>query len=307
MKPEGSAAAGCGPRGAVGGFSVDAPRFSGVGGRSGAFRRFLDDLDTFFVINGFNDELKLRFLPLCLTAVARDAFEALPPDERATYRTAVAGLCQFFDRSSTLEAHSRLRELKFDTSSPLSTFVVQFKQLARDAFPGISSDQVLFHSFLSTLPPRYQQQIVAAGVSTFDGAVEKVRNLTQSERIPTAVRQVSSVPTDNSLLEQILTRLEQLENRVRRSDDRTPVARGRGANRGRGWSGRDGRPDPSEGDRRCCFACGSLSHLRRACPHRQSRCYRCGEMGHLSRMCPRGNEPGATVTQSANQCPPTTR
>ena len=221
------------------------------------------------------------------------------------------GLKQFFDRSSTLEAHSKLRELRFDPASDLNTFIVRLKKLVKLAFPGISSDQVLFHSFLSTIPPRYQQQLVAAGVSTFDEAAEKVRNIIQSERIPTAVRQVTAGQGqgqgEGSVLEQILLRLEQLESRVSCSDGWAPVARGRGADRGRGRSGPDRRPETGGGDQRSCFACGSLSHLRRTCPHRQSRCYTCGEMGHLSRVCSRGNERGITVTQSANQCPPNPR
>ena len=303
-EPKGASGGDAEPRGATGGFSFEAPKFSGVNAGSGAFKRFLDDLGTFFVYHKFNDELKLRFLPLCLTAVARDDFEALPAGERATYSAAVEALSQFFDRSSTLDAHSRLRELRFDPASDLNTFIVQFKKLVKNAFPGISSDQVLFHSFLSTLPPSYQQQIIAAGLSTFDQATEKVRNLIQSERVPTAVRQVSASQGEESVLGQILRRLEQLESRASRSDGRAPVARGRGADRGRGWSGRDRPPDVGGGDRRSCFACGSLTNFRRYCPHRQSRCYACGELGHLSRMCARGNEQGVTVTQSANQCPP---
>lgn len=290
--------------GAVGGFSFEAPKFSGVDARDGSFGRFLKDLDTFFVFHKFNDDLKLRFLPLCLTSVARDAFEALPPAERATYKTAEAGLRRLFDQSSSLEAHSRLRELRFDPNTSLNTFVVEFKQLARAAFPGITSEEVFFHSFLMTLPHGYQQQIVASGISTFDGAVEKVRNLIQSERIPTAVRQVTSDQIDRSILEQILRRLEQLESRARVSDDRASVAGGRGADRGRGRAGRSGRPeaDPGEGGRRSCFACGSLTHLRRTCPHRRSRCFACGELGHISRVCTRGNGPGHAVV-SANPCP----
>ena len=300
MKSEKGKGSGDEPRGAVGGFSMEAPKFSGIG----SLNRFLSDLDTFYTFHNFDDDFKLRFLPLCLTSVARDAFEALSQEERGTYSAAVTGLRRFFDRSSTLEAHSRLRELKFDPASPLDTFVVQFKQLARDAFPGISSDQVLFHSFLSTLPARYQQQLVAAGVSTFDEAVDKVRNLIQSERIPTAVRQVSTGGTDRSVLEQILSRLEQLESQVRSSvDGRGLAARGSGSGGVRGVPGRGRRPDGG-GTGRSCFACGSLSHIRRTCPHRQSRCYGCGELGHLSRVCPQGNELGFTVPQSANQCTP---
>ena len=56
-------------RGATG-FSMKAPDFSG----EGSFSRFSTDLDTFFTLHDFDDQLKLRFLPLCLTGVARDAF-----------------------------------------------------------------------------------------------------------------------------------------------------------------------------------------------------------------------------------------
>ena len=53
----------------TGGFSMKAPDFAGVG----SFVRFSSDLDTFYAIHNFNDDLKLRFLPLCLSGVARDA------------------------------------------------------------------------------------------------------------------------------------------------------------------------------------------------------------------------------------------
>ena len=103
----------------------------------GSFSRFLADLNTFYTYHSFDDDLKLRFLPLCLTSVARDAFEALPREESETYEGAVAGLKRSFDQSSTLEAHGRLRELKFDPATPLNTFVIKFRQLAKEAFPGI--------------------------------------------------------------------------------------------------------------------------------------------------------------------------
>ena len=106
-----------------------------------------------------------------------------------------------------------------------------------------------------TLPHGYQQQIVASGISTFDEAVEKVRNLIQSERISTTVNQASSYQVDCSILEQILHRLEQLKSRARVSDGRASVTGGRGAGRGRGRPGRGGPPEagPGGGDRRSCL------------------------------------------------------
>ena len=59
--------------GAVGGFSFEAPKFAGTESGSN-FNRFSADLDTFFAFHNFNDDLRLRFLPLCLTGFARDTF-----------------------------------------------------------------------------------------------------------------------------------------------------------------------------------------------------------------------------------------
>ena len=118
------------------GFSMKAPDFSG----EGSFSRFSADLDTFYTLHAFNDDLKLRFLPLCLTGVARDAFEALPADSRSTFKKAIQGLSESFGRPCALDAHARLRNLQFESSMPLDAFVIRFKQLMSEAFPGQLSD-----------------------------------------------------------------------------------------------------------------------------------------------------------------------
>ena len=296
-------------RGAISGFSFQAPKFAGESGS--ACDRFLADLDTFYTFHSVDDEFKLRFLPLCLTGFARDAFEALPREERDTFSRAASALRHLFIKPCALDAHSQLQQLKFDPSTSLDAFVIRLRALVAEAFPGSVCDQVLFHSFLTALPRDYQQQIISTGIATFPKAVEKVGNIIRSERVSVQdrapVRQVSQA-SGNEMLEKVLQRLEQLELQVARAAQ--PAARERGPARAGTARARDGRSDAGRPDggrqesgRRACFACGSEQHLRAACPHRRARCYTCGRDGHISRVCDRGNDAGVTVSCSAHQCP----
>ena len=269
----------------TGGLSIRAPEFTGVE----LFARFKSDLDTYYTIHNFRDDLKLRFLPLCLKGVARDAFEALSEECRSTYDKAIAGLSKCFVKPCALDAHAKLRNLKFDASMSLDSFIIEFKHLMSVAFPGTITDQVLFHSFLPTLPVKYQEHILSLGLADFDDAVRGVRNLMRSERLQVPVRQVN---TEADLLRQILERIESLERRV----GREAVARSAGQARG-GGSGRGRGTTPSTSVR-ACYCCGSTDHLRVACPSRDAYCGRCGRRGHTGEMCsPQGNESGAVGSQ----------
>ena len=276
---------GCG----ASGFSIKAPDFYG----EGSFTRFAADLDTYYTIHDFNDDLKLRFLPLCLSGVARDAFEALPADSRTTYEKAIRGLSANFGRPCALDAHAKLRNLQYDTSMSLDAFVIKFKHLMSQAFPGQLSDQVLFHTFLPALPGRYQEHIIAQGISDFEDAVGRVRNLIQSERFQQPVRQVSTPETDR--LEQILQRVEAIEHRLAAAQ--MTGSGGAGSERPRGRVG-----GASVG--RSCYCCGSTQHLRATCPVRDCFCARCGRRGHTVDVCrSRGNEHGAVDSGSVDRRP----
>ena len=274
-----------------------APEFSGTE----PFGRFKSDLDTYYAIHNFNDDLKLRFLPLCLKGVARDAFEALSEECRSTFDRAIVGLSNCFVKPCALDAHAKLRNLKFDPSQSLDSFIIEFKHLMTVAFPGTASDQVLFHSFLPTLPVKYQEHILSLGLIDFDEAVRGVRNVMRSERVQAPVRQVNAEP---DLLRQILERIESLERRVSQgapAPTRSPRREGDG--------GRGGRRDtPLSRPVRACYCCGSTDHLRATCPSRDAYCVRCGRRGHTVDVCaPQGNEPGAVGSRGDARRPVTHR
>ena len=276
----------------LGGFTVPSPRFSGEGSLS----RFLSDFDGFSSLYRWDDDTRLKFLPLCLSGVARDAFDSLTVDQRASFGLAVKGLKALFESSNALDAHAKLRQLRFDPRESLDAFVIKFRKLVQDAFPGSDNDMMRLNCFLATLPEPYQIDVVSNGIDSFSAAVERVRNFMRGESLRShPVRQVADDPP--SMLQQILTRLEQLERSVR-APERASRMGSRGSARSPGV-GRSG--EVQGGDRRVprtCFVCGAAGHLAASCRLRDRECYNCGQPGHLARVCqaPRpGNGEGATA------------
>ena len=272
---------------------MSSPKFSG----DGKFSRFLSDFDGFSSLHNWNDETRLKFLPLCLSGVARDAYESLTADQRASYQLTVAGLGTLFEKPSALDAHTKLRQLRFDPHESLDVFVIKFRKLVQDAFPGSDNDMLLLNCFLVALPESYQVDVVSNGIDSFLAAVERVRNMMRGESLRShPVRQVADDPP--SVLQQILTRLEQLERRGS-VPDRTAVPAAAGAARS---PDRD-RFGPFDGrnrrQARSCFVCGSLGHMAATCRLRNYECYNCGQVGHLARVC-RADRPGNGLGDSAH-------
>ena len=299
-----------GPAGRVGPFGgltvASAPKFSG----EGSFTRFLTDLEAFFAFDpSLNDEQRLRFLPLCLTSVARDAFDSLTDCQRTTFKDAVDGLKGFFHRPSSVDAHSQLRSLKFEPRQHHSfdVFLIKFRKLVHEAFPGNVSDVVLFNCFLDAVSERYKVDIVSQGITSFTGAVDRTRNVLRGEQLcanqtpgESSVRQISTDSTEEpTVLEQILSRLDQLGRRMANPDfSRQPGNSRAATRRGRGTGGPGHDQGGAQSAPRACYVCGSPSHLQRNCRFRNRTCYGCGETGHLLYRCPRSSVSSGNGTKS---------
>lgn len=313
--------------GSFGGLSVtSAPKFSG----EGSFTRFLTDLEAFFAFDtSLDDEQRARFLPLCLTGVARDAYDSLTDVQRTTFEDAVEGLKGFFHRPNSVDAHSQLQSLKFEPREHHSfdVFLIKFRKLVHEAFPGSVNDIVLFNCFLDAVPERYKVDIVSQGITSFSGAVDRTRNVLRGEQLcanqtpgQSSVRQLTTdqppvlqqTADQPSVLQQILIRLEQLERRVADADlPRRVPSRAAAARSGRGPGGPEHGSAGASSAPRGCYVCGSTGHLRRNCRFKNHTCYGCGETGHLVNRCPRtfsgsGNvqrslEPGSRTRGSENR------
>ena len=279
--------------GSVMNFSVGLPRFSGD---SGSFERFVEDFDIFSRLQRWDDDRKADIFPMCLSGIARDAYDALRADQKSRYDFAVAGIKPSFTGRTQVDYHMALTSLKYDPSEPLDAFVIELRKLVRSAFPDQPHDGLLFNHFLMSLPEDYRVQVVADGITSFDAAVSKVRNLLSALRVRTAgVRQLSAEP---DVVAQLQRRIEELERRLEAGGP-SPSSASRDcppppmASRQRGGPpppppagrGRGSPPSPGAGRHRLCYACGKPGHVRSVCRHRAAVCYSCGEPGHLASMC----------------------
>ena len=192
------------------------PRYDGTG----PFNRFVDNIKIYGALQGWDDAKIRAVLPLCLTGIARDAFDAIPKEKCVTLDTTVTELKKNFVDPSTLEKHLMLHNLSYNPSESLDQFVVQLKKKVSRAFPGQIQDSLLLNHFISALNPEFRSAVVAAGCETFEQAVSKVRNLKSAANagsVVTPVRAVStadrqSVPPD--VVPQLLARIGELESQL---------------------------------------------------------------------------------------------
>lgn len=249
-------------------------------GRSSA-PRFLDDFERYSRLQGWDDEKKLDIFPLCLVGIARDAFDSLSTDQKATFAGATAGFRASFSGRSSVDHHVALRALRFDPSGSLDAFVIEFKKLVALAFPDQPSEGLLYNHFLSAVPDELCSAIIADGISTFDGAVNKVRNLcSAAKRLAQGVEKSEPVrqlaaSVDESLVARLERRIAELEAKV------DSVARG---------------PSRVSGG---CFACGAAGHFRSQCDHKNASCSKCHRRGHLSQVCGRYQGNGRGFSRGA--------
>lgn len=267
--------------------SVRLPSFDG---RS-SVQRFLDDFNRFGRLQGWSDEKKLDVFPLCLVGIARDAFESLSAEQQSTFEEATSGLKASFSSRSSVDHHVALRALQFDPTGSLDAFVIEFKRLVALAFPGQSSQGLLYNHFLSAIPHDLCSAIIADGISTFEGAVTKVRNLCSAARHgrqgsgseAASVRKLAG-SVDDSVLARLERRIAELEAKV----------------------GSTAGPSRRASE---CFACGDAGHFRSQCRHKNETCSKCNRRGHLPRVCGRyqgnwqGFSRGATGEPAPSQRP----
>ena len=248
--------------------SVGLPSFNGAGG---SIFRFIEDFKTFSVLQGWGDEKQVALLPLCLSGIARDAYDALSDKYKRDISAAFEQLKAAFPADSSVEAQVQLRSLRFQPGNSLDAFVVQLRGLVSRAFPGTDRDGLLFNYFLQALPTAYQQELISNGIQNFDAAVSKVRNMSCAARLvdsaSQSVRQITASEADA-----LRQRIHELESRLTRlqSSQSRPSA---------------GRTGPASGRGRVCFCCGMTGHVQAVCRKRLLSCHTCGATGHLARVC----------------------
>ena len=267
--------------------AIGLPKFDG----EGSLNRFVEDFSIYASLQGWDDERKRTIVPLCLTGIARDAYDAIPESGRGTFNDVVAGLRKSFGAPSSLEKHLTLQNLKYDPKEPLDTFVIKLKKQVSGAFPGQALDGILLNHFLTALPTEYRSAVIAAGVSSFEDAVQKVRNV-KSASAAAGCDNVAPVHqldrSDSDLIQQLQRRISELESRLAASSPGTSAGTVAPAPEPRSGHSRSGCPPQSDRrvvSPRVCWACGESGHFIRVCPQRNSVCSGCGKRGHQQSMC----------------------
>ena len=253
-------------------FSFTPPLFNG---RDGSFSRFLSDFNIFATLHSWSESEQLLYLPLCLTSLAREAFDSLDREQRQTFSTAVEALRQCFALLGAVEAHAKLQSLSFDPGEPVEVFLIRFKAAVRAAFPGDSQDRLLFTYFLSSLPLSIRTEVIAAGCESFDQAVAKTKCVVAAGRAAATPVSASSTEVgvrrigDDSALANLLGRQESLEVKV----DQVLA--------------KPQPPNPPEVPevRGPCYACGRSGHIRAVCRYSTAVCHGCGKRGHIKPAC----------------------
>lgn len=270
-------------------FSFPVPSFDGSPGRP--FNTFIRHFELFAATQKWEEQDRLRFLPLCLEGSAREAYLSSNFPADVTYDTVTSTLSRAFPPPDPIDAQARLRRLRYELGSPLDLFLVTLRGVVRAAYPNTPTEDVLFGALLNSLPENLYDAVIASGATDYEGAVMKLRNLFRASRPAPpltssggadavhAVGAAAPSPASNHALQQILDRLQALEARVAEPARRPPVA----------------HASPPSAERRQCFCCGRSGHVRANCRLREVGCHQCGQLGHVRRMCQsrnQGNEQG---------------
>ena len=267
--------------------AISLPKFNG----EGSLNRFVEDFAIYASLQGWDDAEKRTIVPLCLTGIARDAYDALPVGHRETFDDVVSGLRKSFGVPSALEKHLALQKLSYDPNESLDNFIIQFKKQIAGAFPGQALDGILLNYFLTALPADYRSAVIATGITSFEDAVGKVRNLKSAATAAggdsgTPVRQLDRSNSD--LIQQLQRRISELESRLAAPSPGVSTGTVTSAPTQRSGQAGSGRYPPSDrrtDSIRVCWACGESSHFKRACPNREDICAGCGKKGHRLAMC----------------------
>ncbi len=124
---------------------------------------------------------KGRYLHLCLSDTAKEAFRDLPDHAKTDYDRAVTLLRAKYDRPDVAsQALSQLMQRGQHSSESIDQYASELKKLSRKACPHMDHgavDLILKEIFMKGILQRYQKDLCLRNPGTFDDAVDTANNI----------------------------------------------------------------------------------------------------------------------------------
>ncbi|KAL7877231.1 hypothetical protein SRHO_G00038740 [Serrasalmus rhombeus] len=244
-------------------------------GRTGNWLDWFGQFELAAELNGWGDDLKVKFLTLLLKGKAREVFLGLPTDARSNYGQLKTYLGKYLVPPANVEVDKlNFQGCKRSLAESACDFGNRVRRLAQSAYPGVDGavvDMLAKDHFVTNVGKGdVRMQLRAAKPRSLEDAItlatelEVLRELEKGEM--SAEARVRGVQVDRepqvpaAFLTDVLKAIDQLTKEVQELKD----------------------------DRR-----GSTSSIPVQQPFRPrvasdpsgKRCWRCGEVGHLSRNC----------------------
>ena len=261
------------------------------------WKDWLDNFKACAEINGWNDDLKCKFMGVRLKDTAYKVYQ----DTEAAVKTDWTNLCATLEKRFRTVKEPQFYKTKFNATKQLQGDTLldlgnKIRTLARKAYPTIEAglrDELARDQFVRALTNVDMTLKLKHGIpATLDDAirmtidwqtveldVRKDKSTTSIEPPAGACSATTQETALMTMMNEVLTMMKEDREEARRSRGQNISGKGRG--RGR-----------YENDYKC-FICGSDQHLKRNCP-KNRECWNCGLPGHMRNDCPtfKQSQPG---------------
>lgn len=294
---------------------IQCPRYT-----TGDWLEWRQIYDAFAELKGWDEHKKLVALPLYLEGTARQAFQSLSADQRATWARASAALLQVFAPEED-GAEDKFFARRQRTGETMASFAAGLRALGNAAFGehnDATKEKLLLKQFLKGINKTVAEETIRQNPRSLNAAVVAAQEGLQIQKVLKEIVHDSEVPTtakeqvgliqnktQTDELREIRESLVELSNTVEKLSLRHPEEYSRRTAIERA---RDRTPDrllnaarervrfrsPSPGtsrknDRRDNYNRRNYNRERLRGGTEEIRCYECGGIGHFQKECANKN------------------
>ena len=151
-----------------------------------------------------------------LTGPAFKYWETMSPRVKEDYNLIGASLLERFKYKSTLDLELELRQMKYNTDTPLESFVSHYEYIAYEL--GLPENSMIL-CFGDCFPDDIRDKLLEAAPKTFDETVTKVRHLLSIKKKQSSNNQVPQQSSQNTDISQTLANIGNEEMAINKLSD----------------------------------------------------------------------------------------